>query len=151
MACSGLSDLAVKNCKYSFSKNTIGNVPPINKTNEGNESSPNGDVSNTEKNSPSKPLLNAGLGGLSGLGGGSNDGEPSTAERIAKARKYWKIITALAPAFGYFLIGLLIILIIMVPILFIQDKRTNQKIRLLTLLQRGQSSEVAFLKLARGI
>ena len=45
----GLSDLAVKNCKYSFSKNTIGNVPPINKTNEGNESSPNGDVSNTEK------------------------------------------------------------------------------------------------------
>ena len=56
------------------------------------------------------------------MGGGSNDGEPSIAERIAKARKYWKIIMALAPAFGYFLIGLLIILIIMVPILFIQDK-----------------------------
>lgn len=119
----GLSDLAVKKIANTpLVKNTIGNVPPINKTNEGNESSPNGDVSNTEKNSPSKPLLNAGLGGLSGLGGGSNDGEPSNAERIAKARKYWKIITALAPAFGYFLIGLLIILIIMVPILFIQDK-----------------------------
>ena len=45
----GLSDLAVKKIANTpLVKNTIGNVPPINKTNEGNESSPNGDVS-TEK------------------------------------------------------------------------------------------------------
>ena len=77
--------------------------------------------------------IRGGLGKSMGIGGGggSDDGSESsgTAEDVAqtamKVKKYWPIISAIAPVVGWIALAILAIILVMIPIMYIQDKIEN--------------------------
>ena len=122
----GLSDLAA---------NKIANNPFVqsNLNKVANNSLVKNALGDKGLSSGGLPPLKSPMGGLPGLssGGISNSadeddgGALDTAQKMAstamKIKKYWPIISAIAPVVGWILLAIIGIILIMIPIMFIQE------------------------------
>lgn len=99
------------------------------------------------------PMPSAGgsSGQIPGLGGSGNTAD--IADKAMKVKKYWPIITAVAPILVWFLLAIVAIIIIMMPIMYIAEKKEealdtiDKFINFITLEGWGDSETLFFKNL----